>query len=74
MSEADKMFYNIGFEKKIEDEKQVEYRDIEDRDLYIIIYKKDKEVTGIPNYRGSLTISILKAIYKKCRELRLLDE
>jgi S-adenosylmethionine:tRNA-ribosyltransferase-isomerase (queuine synthetase) len=70
MSEADKMFYNIGFEKKIEDEKQVEYRDIEDKDLYITIYKKDKEVIGIPNYRYSFTISILQAINQKCRELK----
>lgn len=70
MRKADEMFYNIGFKKKIEDEKQVEYRDIEDEDLYIIIYKKDKEVTGIPNYRYSFTISILQAINQKFRELK----
>ena len=75
---ADEMFEELGYEKKFEDEYEINYEydkfELGDRFYFIllfakkakIIFHKDTECNVI-----GIEINLLQAINKKCKELRL---
>lgn len=73
MSEADKMFFDIGYEGKLETETEIEYQDTGNEDLNIIFHKKYRVITGCPTYDYFLDMDILQAINMKCKELGWLE-
>lgn len=74
MSEADKMFKELGYDEITEDDEYIKYQDSGNEDLNIIFDKKYKVVCGFPTYDYFLDMEILKAINQKCKELGWLDE
>lgn len=74
MSEADKMFEELGYYKDFDDITH-EYRKEEDGDLFEIdFWIEDKEVSK--NYyreAGNITMQELQAIIAKCKELRWIE-
>lgn len=75
MSEADKMFEELGYKKVIDNEKQLQY-EYEDKDFPTedIEISFDKTFLSIKiSYRNGncydITMQELQAIYKKCEEL-----
>lgn len=73
MSKADKMFEELGYDIKKENEEEIRYQDSGNEDIYIVFYKKYKVITGMPTYDYFLDMPILKAINKKCKELGWLE-
>lgn len=69
MSDADKMFEELGYDKMIEGKDYIVYQDSENSDIYINFDKEYKVLSGQPTYDYFLDMSILKAINKKVEEL-----
>ena len=69
MSEADKMFEDLGFVKMEDNEKVLTFMDNAGFDIQF--WKKAKEFCKLVNFNEYAFISIeeLKAINKKCEEL-----
>lgn len=69
MSEADKMFKELGYDEKTENEEKIRYQDSGNEDIYIKFIKKYKVIDGCPTYDYFLDMQILQAINEKCKEL-----
>lgn len=81
MSEADKMFEELFYEKTCDDDKLIDYeytKRIMGDSLYVRItfYKIAKlvRVTGRYDMPSSFNMAELKAINQKCKELGWLDD
>lgn len=72
MSEADKMFDELGYIKKFENERKAEYRYIKkimgDLFDFSIIFSKVSKIVVFQGQEG-FSMEELKAINKKCEEL-----
>ena len=71
MSKADEMFRKLGYELKINNEKEIEYMDIDDEDEYIYFNKKEKFVVKSAHIDYFVDMPLLQAINEKVKELRL---
>lgn len=74
MSEADKMFEEIGYYKDFDDIIH-EYRKEENGDLFEIDFWLDVKEVSKNYYReaGNITMQELQAIIAKCKELRWIE-
>ena len=75
MSEADKMFEELGYYKDFDDIIH-EYRKEENGDLFEIDFWLDVKEVSKNYYReaGNITMQELKAINLKCKELGWIEE
>ena len=69
MSEADKMFEELGYKIVKNNDSIIKYEDAGNEDLNIVFNKDYKVVYGCPTYDYFCDMEILKAINKKCDEL-----
>ena len=74
MSEADKMFEELGYYKDFDDIIH-EYRKEENGDLFEIDFWLDDKEVSKNYYReaGNITMQELQAIIAKCKELRWIE-
>lgn len=74
MSEADKMFEELGYYKDFDDIIH-EYRKEENGDLFEIDFWLDVKEVSKNYYReaGNITMQELQAIIAKCKELRWIE-
>ena len=74
MSEADKMFEELGYYKDFDDITH-EYRKEENGDLFEIDFWLDVKEVSKNYYReaGNITMQELQAIITKCKELRWIE-
>ena len=74
MSEADKMFEELGYYKDFDDIIH-EYRKEENGDLFEIDFWLDVKEVSKNYYReaGNITMQELQAINQKCKELRWIE-
>ena len=74
MSEADKMFEELGYYKDFDDITH-EYRKEEDEDFFEIDFWLDVKEVSKNYYReaGNITMQELQAIIAKCKELRWIE-
>ena len=74
MSEADKMFEELGYYKDFDDITH-EYRKEEDEDFFEIDFWLDVKEVSKNYYReaGNITMQELQAIITKCKELRWIE-
>ena len=69
MSEADKLFEELGYKIKVDDEREIIYQDSANEDLNIVFDKRHIVIGGTPTYDYFLDMYILKEINKKVEEL-----
>lgn len=72
MSEADKMFEALGYEKK-EYSDSIKYSKLSCKDIEFGFVYEDVSCMDCGYYAADITMSELKAINKKCEELGWLD-
>lgn len=71
MSEVDKIFEELGYKKVEDTDKNIEYRKVENEDLFEINFWKEDKTVSKNYYRdiGYITLKELQAINKKVEEL-----
>lgn len=74
MSNADKLFYELGFEISIENDEIIKYKENGNEDLDIVFMKKYRAIYGCPYYDYFCDMPLLKAINMKCKELGWLGD
>ncbi len=66
---AKEMFGELGFRQILDNERELEYRDIYNNDFYVNFDKKYKAINCFQNYDFNFDIKLLKAINKQIEEL-----